>query len=157
MGSMASLITSITSVYSTIHSCADKTKRQSSALLAFVRGIHRRPGNSPRKWPVTRKMFPFDDVIMYTEIIFLSALIVFQLTCHWCLFLYVKLIQSLHSCMWKILIGRAWNHCLTQFFTVYWQQYASLGLYSLCGRTSYHKNSWSIEAAKFVFRIVQSL
>ena len=30
----------------------------------FVRGIHRGPVNSPHKWPVTRKMFPFDDVIM---------------------------------------------------------------------------------------------
>ena len=39
-------------------------KHQSSASLAFVRGIHRRPVNSPYKWPVTRKMFPFDDVIM---------------------------------------------------------------------------------------------
>ena len=36
----------------------------SSASLALVRGIHRRPVNSPHKWPVTRKMFPFDDVIM---------------------------------------------------------------------------------------------
>ena len=32
--------------------------------LAFVRGSHRWPVNSPHKWPVTRKMFPFDDVIM---------------------------------------------------------------------------------------------
>ena len=39
-------------------------KHQSSASLAFVRGIHRLPVNSPHKWPVTRKMFPFDDVIM---------------------------------------------------------------------------------------------
>ena len=39
-------------------------KNQSSASLAFVRGIHRRPVNSPHKWPVTRKMFPFDDVII---------------------------------------------------------------------------------------------
>ena len=39
-------------------------KHQSSASLAFVRGIHRGPVNSPHKWPVTRKMFPFDDVIM---------------------------------------------------------------------------------------------
>ena len=31
---------------------------------AFVWGIHRGPVNSPHKWPVTRKMFPFDDVIM---------------------------------------------------------------------------------------------
>ena len=29
-----------------------------------MRGIHRWPVNSPHKWPVTRKMFPFVDVIM---------------------------------------------------------------------------------------------
>ena len=29
-----------------------------------MRGIHRWPVNSPHKGPVTRKMFPFDDVIM---------------------------------------------------------------------------------------------
>ena len=34
-----------------------RRKQQSSASLAFVRGIHRRPVNSPHKWPVTRKMF----------------------------------------------------------------------------------------------------
>ena len=39
-------------------------KKQSSASLAFVRGIHRWPVGSPHKWPVTRKMFPFDDVII---------------------------------------------------------------------------------------------
>ena len=44
---------------------ADQRKHQSSASLAFVRGIHRGPVNSPRKWPVTRKMFPFDDAIMW--------------------------------------------------------------------------------------------
>ena len=27
-------------------------------------GIHRGPVNSPHKWPITRKVFPFDDVIM---------------------------------------------------------------------------------------------
>ena len=64
MGAMASQITSLTIVYSTVYSGADQTKHQSSASLAFVRGIHRGPVNSPRKWPVTRKMFPFDDVIM---------------------------------------------------------------------------------------------
>ena len=39
-------------------------KHRSSALLAFVRGIYRWPANSPHKGLVTRKMFPFDDVIM---------------------------------------------------------------------------------------------
>ena len=64
MSSMASQITSLTIVYSTVYSRADQRKHQSSASLAFVRGIHRWPVNSPHKWPVTRKMFPFDDVIM---------------------------------------------------------------------------------------------
>ena len=64
IGATASQITSLPIVYSTVYSDADQRKHQSSASLAFVRGIHREPVNSPRKWPVTRKMFPFDDVIM---------------------------------------------------------------------------------------------
>ena len=55
MGAMASQITSLTIVYSTAHSGADQRKHQSSASLAFVRGIPRWPVNSPHKWPVTRK------------------------------------------------------------------------------------------------------
>ena len=64
MGEVASQTTSLTIVYSTFWSDADQRKHQSSALLAFARGIHRLPVNSPHKWPVTRKMLPFDDVIM---------------------------------------------------------------------------------------------
>ena len=66
MGTIASQIASLTIVYSTDYSDADQRKHQSSASLAFVRGIHRGPVNSLHKWPVTRKMFPFDDVIMFT-------------------------------------------------------------------------------------------
>ena len=47
------------------YSDADQRKHQSSAPLAFVRRIHRGSVNSPHKGPVTRKMFPFDDVIMW--------------------------------------------------------------------------------------------
>ena len=65
----ATQITSFTVVYSTVYSDADQIKHQSSASLAFVWGIHRGPVNSPHKWPVTRKMFPFDDVIMITRTI----------------------------------------------------------------------------------------
>ena len=65
MGAIASQITSLTIVYLTVYSDADQRKHQSSASLAFVRGIHRWPVNSPNKWPVTRKMFPYDDVIMH--------------------------------------------------------------------------------------------
>ena len=64
MTTIASQITSLTIVYSTVYSDADKKKHQSSVSLAFVLGIHRGPVNSPHKWPVTRKIFPFDDVIM---------------------------------------------------------------------------------------------
>ena len=68
MGAIESQITSLTIVYSTVYSDADERKHQSSASLAFERGIHRGPVNSPHKWPVTRKMFPFDDVIMFMNI-----------------------------------------------------------------------------------------
>ena len=64
MSVIASQITSLTIVYSTVYPGVDQSKHQSSASLAFVWGIHRRPVNSPHKWPVTRKFFPFDDVIM---------------------------------------------------------------------------------------------
>ena len=60
MGAM-SQITSLTIVYSTVYSGADQRKHQSSASLAYVRGIHRWPVNYPHKGPVTRKMLPFDD------------------------------------------------------------------------------------------------
>ena len=74
MGTIASQITSLIIVYSTVYSGADQSKHQSSASLAFVWGIHRGPVNSPHKWPVTRKMFPFDDVIMNrAHILFRSA------------------------------------------------------------------------------------
>ena len=69
MGSMAPQITSLTIVYSAVDSGADQRKHQSSASLAFARGIHWSPVNSPHKWPVTRKKFPFDDVIMYNTLL----------------------------------------------------------------------------------------
>ena len=34
-----------------------------------MRGIHRWPVNSPHKEPVTRKIFPFDDVIMMSRLL----------------------------------------------------------------------------------------
>ena len=65
MNAMAPQISGVSIVWSTVGSGRDQIKHQSSALLAFVRGIHRGPVNSPHKRPVTRKMFPFDDVIMF--------------------------------------------------------------------------------------------
>ena len=57
---------------------ADQRKHQSSASLAFVRGIHRGPVNSPHKWPVTRKMFPFDNAIMIHDCVWTAGIWWFQ-------------------------------------------------------------------------------
>ena len=64
MSTMASQTTDVLVVCSTVCSDTDQRKEQSSASLTFVRRIHRWPVNSPHKGPVTRKMFPFDDIIM---------------------------------------------------------------------------------------------
>ena len=68
---MVSQITDISIICSIVGSGADQRKHKSSAPLAFVRRIHRWPVNSPHKRPVTRKIFPYDDVIMKYTIIWL--------------------------------------------------------------------------------------
>ena len=68
MSTLASQITSLPIVYSVVYLRRKSKKHQSSASLAFVMGIHRWSVNSPHKGPVTRKMFPFDDVIMLAGI-----------------------------------------------------------------------------------------
>ena len=67
MSVMASQLTSITIIYSTVYSGVDQRKHQSSASLAFMRGIHLWPVNSLHKRPVTRKMFSFDDAIILSS------------------------------------------------------------------------------------------
>ena len=70
-------------------------KTSKLASLAFVRGIHRGPVNSPHKWPVTRKMFLFDDV-MWVIITFIVS---------WSWFLWLILVDQ----FWSInYIGQSW-------------------------------------------------
>ena len=64
----ASQITSLAIVYWSVYSGTDQIKPQSSSPLAIVRGINRWPVNTPHKWPITRKVFPFGDVIMLYEV-----------------------------------------------------------------------------------------
>ena len=64
MNAMVSQITGVSIVYSIFCSDADQRKHRSFGSLAFVRGIHWWPVNSPHKGPVTRQVFPFDDVII---------------------------------------------------------------------------------------------
>ena len=67
MSTVASQITSVSIVCSTVGSSADQRKHQSYTALAFVWGIQRWLVNSPHKRPVPRKMFPFDDIIMENQ------------------------------------------------------------------------------------------
>ena len=63
MGAMASQITSLTIVHSFF-----LFRRRSIKSLAFERGIHHWPVNSPHKWSVTRKMSPFEDVVCSNKV-----------------------------------------------------------------------------------------
>ena len=97
MDAIASQITSLEIVYTTVYAGADQRK-QSSASLAFVRGIHRWPVNSPHKGPVTRKKFPFDYVIMVFESASLSG----SLPCFiQGSFTATTAIVRLYSCQWS--------------------------------------------------------
>ena len=111
MGAITSQITSLTIVYSTVYSGADQRKHKSSASLAFVWGI---------KWPVTRKMFPFDDVIMNVLIITFhyarqSALCAGQENSRFCLYvLFILVIRKtsvarLYVVPTEILMPKLWN------------------------------------------------
>ena len=60
INAMASQITNISTVCSVFCSGAHQRGHQSSPLLAFVRGTHWWPVDSPHKGPVTREMFPFN-------------------------------------------------------------------------------------------------
>ena len=69
---MAFQITGVSIVGSIVCSGTDQRKFQSSASLAFVREIHRWPV-VPLKRQITRKMFPFDDVIIILVTGFVSS------------------------------------------------------------------------------------
>ena len=62
---MGAIASQITSVYSTVYSYADQRKHKSSASLAICEGNSLGTSEFPAQCPVTRKMFPFDDVIMF--------------------------------------------------------------------------------------------
>ena len=63
MNAMAYQTTGVSMVCLTVCSGTDQRKLRRSASLAFVRGMHQWPVNSPHKLPITRKMFPFYNVI----------------------------------------------------------------------------------------------
>ena len=72
MSAMASQIKGTSIVYSAVCSGAYQAKRESSVSMAFLRGIHRWQVDCPRKGPVTRTIFSFDDVIMWPVYLILA-------------------------------------------------------------------------------------
>ena len=103
---IASQITSLPVVCSIVYSGVNQRKHQSSASLAFVREIHRGPVNFPHKWPVTRKMFTFDDVIMYTSKIH-SGVITYPVTI--VPNVTTKIAQHAHARMFAIIVEKSPN------------------------------------------------
>ena len=65
MSAMASQVTSITTVYSTVYSGTDKRKKSKLRVAGLCEGNSPVTGEFPTQEPVTRKMFSFDDVIMH--------------------------------------------------------------------------------------------
>ena len=65
VSAMTLQVISVSILCSTVYSGADQRKHQSSASLAFVRGINRWPVGPLHKQPVTRKMFSLDDASCY--------------------------------------------------------------------------------------------
>ena len=64
MSAMASQITSLTIVYSSVYSGADQRKKSKLRVTGLCEGNSPVTSESLHKGPVMRKMFPFDDVIM---------------------------------------------------------------------------------------------
>ena len=64
MGAMASQITSLTIVYSSVYSRRRSKKTSKLRVTGLCERNSPVTGDFPHKGPVTEKMFPFDDVIM---------------------------------------------------------------------------------------------
>ena len=146
MGAMASQNTGLSIVYLTACSSADQWKHQSSASLAFVRGIHQWPLNSPHKGTVTRKMFPFDYVIMIKKSVMPQTRIEtdgrtqattitpghidWGVKCN-------RTIPQITQCIWqicyKIVYSGIWDWCIVRSV---WQVNSAVALTSIAAPTS---------------------
>ena len=112
MSIMASQITSASIVYSTVCSGANQRKHQSSTSLSFVRGIHQWPVNSSYKGPITRKMFPFDDVIMERYHIFHPQTLIMEVVATTTYKLF-----TMHWTIWRNICRRYFS---TNLFLIRW-------------------------------------
>ena len=107
MSAVASQITSVSIACWTVDSGANQIKHQSSSSRAFMRGIHRWPVHSPHKRPMTRKMFPYDDVIICND--FVCNLNWINISFYFHYFRYMILPKQLY-CHYKHIISQ-WFDC----------------------------------------------
>ena len=125
MGTMACQSTGLLIVYSTVYSGAYQRKHQSSASLAFVG-----PVNSPHKWPLTRKMFPFHDVIMQYTIGTLLGLLFNGISIYFSIyaiyFLYASTNQNAHTRLSNILTPQTFHRMRTVAQSLTHNKYHSL-------------------------------
>ena len=111
---MASQITSLTVVYSTVYSDADQIKHQSSASLAFVGGIHRDRWIPRTKGQLSGKCFHLmtsSDFAKFTRLVILSSHLE-MLSRAWLAYCLVqsKISEWLDDWNW-----RSWRNCGTYF------------------------------------------
>ena len=95
MSTMASQVTSASIVCLVVGLGRVQRKHQISALLAFVRGIHRWPDDSPHKGPVTPTNFPFDNAIM------LKGMIELRVKLPWPAWPIDNMSNLTFKCFWK--------------------------------------------------------
>ena len=139
MSAIASQITSLMVVFSTIYSGTDQRKHQSSVSLAFVRGIHWWL-NAPHKGSVMQKMFPFDDVIVI-----------------WVFFL--SLLQSccMRYCIFTPQPLRAPGYCRRPSGRVGWRAAGQNSPVNTLTSTIFHRSFWNLARTFITLRSQTSL
>ena len=113
MSAMASQITSLTIVYSTVLSRRRSKKTSKIRVTGLCAGNSPVTGEFPNQGPVMRKMFPFDDVIMLCLLLSFSnkttACAINKMSNDLCLLMDEKeeynsidFMYILHVCLWSI-------------------------------------------------------
>ena len=127
MGVKSSQITGVSIVCSTYCPGAYQRKHQSSASLAFVRGIHRWPVDSPHKRPVTQIICPFDDAIMNLKMHSHVASGRAPLTCsgRWGVIMLLDRLRGLTYWGLKKMVSFCWQHFQTRFLERMWSYFVS--------------------------------
>ena len=122
-----------------------RSKKTSKFRISGVcRGIHPWPMNSSHKGPVTRKMFPFDDVIMvFQEETNWGVAVILQTYTVWNISLWLWIYSSkINLLLYRI--GWSWYSEIVEM-----SKFSVLGLYGTC-----FWNCWCLSVRGRVFRDV---